>query len=127
MSVSKTAETNDSYRFDWSDPLVLDLQLSDEERMIRDAARGYAQDKLAPRVISAAREERFDREIMTELGAQGLLGATVAEAYGGGGASHVAYGLIAREIERVDSGYRSAMSVQSSLVMYPIFAFGSEE
>ena len=127
MSVSKTAETNDSYRFDWSDPLALDLQLSDEERMIRDAARGYAQDKLAPRVISAAREERFDREIMTELGAQGLLGATVAEAYGGGGASHVAYGLIAREIERVDSGYRSAMSVQSSLVMYPIESFGSEE
>ncbi len=113
--------------FDWQDPLLLDSQLTDEERMIRDAARGYAQDKLMPRVISANREERFDREIMTELGEQGLLGATVAEEYGGGGAGHVAYGLIAREVERVDSGYRSAMSVQSSLVMYPIETFGSEE
>ena len=113
--------------FNWQDPLCLESQLNDEERMIRDAARGYAQDKLAPRVVSANREERFDREIMTELGEQGLLGATVAEEYGGGGASHVAYGLIAREIERVDSGYRSAMSVQSSLVMYPIEAFGTEE
>lgn len=117
----------DKQTFDWQDPLLLDSQLSDEERMIRDAARGYAQDKLMPRVISANREERFDREIMTELGAQGLLGATVAEEYGGGGANHVAYGLIAREVERVDSGYRSAMSVQSSLVMYPIEAFGTEE
>ncbi len=113
--------------FDWQDPLLLETQLTDEERMIRDAARGYAHDKLLPRVTSAYREERFDREIMTELGEQGLLGATVAEEYGGGGASHVAYGLIAREIERVDSGYRSAMSVQSSLVMYPIEAFGTEE
>lgn len=113
--------------FDWQDPLSLETQLSDEERMIRDAARGYAQDKLMPRVIAAYREERFDREIMTEMGDQGLLGATVAEEYGGGGASHVAYGLIAREVERVDSGYRSAMSVQSSLVMYPIEAFGTEE
>lgn len=113
--------------FDWQDPLLLETQLSDEERMIRDAARGYAQDKLMPRVIAAYREERFDREIMTEMGAQGLLGATVAEEYGGGGASHVVYGLIAREVERVDSGYRSAMSVQSSLVMYPIEAFGTED
>ncbi|MEM9014985.1 MAG: acyl-CoA dehydrogenase [Pseudomonadota bacterium] len=113
--------------FDWTDPLSLETQLSDEERMVRDAARGYAQDKLMPRVLMANREERFDREIMNELGAQGLLGATVSEAYGGGGASHVAYGLIAREVERVDSGYRSAMSVQSSLVMYPIESFGSEE
>lgn len=113
--------------FDWQDPLLLETQLSDEERMIRDAARGYAQDKLLPRVIMANREENFDREIMTELGAQGLLGATVAEEYGGGGAGHVAYGLIAREVERVDSGYRSAMSVQSSLVMYPIEAFGTED
>ncbi|NOX84092.1 MAG: acyl-CoA dehydrogenase [Alphaproteobacteria bacterium] len=113
--------------FDWQDPLLLESQLSDEERMIRDAARGYAQDKLMPRVIMANREERFDREIMTELGAQGFLGAMVAEEYGGGGAGHVAYGLIAREVERVDSGYRSAMSVQSSLVMYPIEAFGTEE
>jgi glutaryl-CoA dehydrogenase len=113
--------------FDWQDPLLLESQLSDEERMIRDAARGYAQDKLMPRVIMANREECFDREIMTELGAQGFLGAMVAEEYGGGGAGHVAYGLIAREVERVDSGYRSAMSVQSSLVMYPIEAFGTEE
>jgi glutaryl-CoA dehydrogenase len=113
--------------FDWQDPLLLESQLSDEERMIRDAARGYAQDRLMPRVIMANREERFDREIMTELGAQGFLGAMAAEEYGGGGAGHVAYGLIAREVERVDSGYRSAMSVQSSLVMYPIEAFGTEE
>jgi glutaryl-CoA dehydrogenase len=112
--------------FDWQDPLLLEQQLSDEERMIRDAARGYCEDQLMPRVISANREERFDREIMNELGAQGLLGATVSEEYGGAGASHVAYGLVAREVERVDSGYRSAMSVQSSLVMYPIEAFGDE-
>ncbi|MBI1365109.1 MAG: acyl-CoA dehydrogenase [Alphaproteobacteria bacterium] len=116
----------DKLTFDWRDPLFLESQLTDEERMIRDAARGYAQSKLMPRVISANREERFDREIMTEMGAQGLIGATVAAEYGGGGASHVAYGLIAREIERVDSGYRSVMSVQSSLVMYPIEAFGTE-
>ena len=123
---AKAAAKQGAPGFDWRDPLQLDGQLTDEERMIRDAARGYCQDRLAPRVISANREERFDREIMTELGAQGLLGATVAEDYGGGGASHVAYGLIAREVERVDSGYRSAMSVQSSLVMYPIEAFGTE-
>ncbi len=113
--------------FKWEDPLSLETQLTDEERMIRDAARAFCDDKLMPRILMANRQERFDREIMTELGAQGLLGATVAEEYGGGGASHVAYGLIAREVERVDSGYRSAMSVQSSLVMYPIEAFGSEE
>ena len=113
--------------FQWEDPLLLETQLTDEEKLIRDAARGYAQDKLMSRVLMANREEQFDREIMTELGSQGLLGAMTAEAYGGGAASHVAYGLIAREVERVDSGYRSAMSVQSSLVMYPIEAFGSEE
>ena len=113
--------------FTWQDPLFLDGLLSDEEKMIRDAARGYAETKLMPRVIEANREEKFDRAIMTELGSQGLLGATISEEYGGGGASHVAYGLIAREIERVDSGYRSAMSVQSSLVMYPIEAFGTKE
>jgi glutaryl-CoA dehydrogenase len=113
--------------FRWEDPLSLETQLTDEERMIRDAARAFCDDKLMPRVLTANRQERFDREIMTEMGAQGLLGATVAEDYGGGGASHVAYGLIAREVERVDSGYRSAMSVQSSLVMYPIEAFGSQE
>jgi glutaryl-CoA dehydrogenase len=113
--------------FNWEDPLSLETQLTDEEKLVRDAARGFAQGQLMPRILKANREERFDREIMTELGAQGLLGAMVDEKYGGGGAGHVAYGLIAREVERVDSGYRSAMSVQSSLVMYPIEAFGSEE
>lgn len=127
MADASGAKAQEKVTFDWQDPLLLESQLSDEERMIRDAARGYCNDKLMPRVISANREERFDREIMTELGEQGLLGATVAEEYGGGGASHVAYGLIAREVERVDSGYRSAMSVQSSLVMYPIEAFGTED
>jgi len=111
----------------WDDPLFLDEQFSEDERLIREAARGYAQDKLMPRVMSAYREERFDREIYHEMGQQGLLGSMIAEAYGGGGASHVAYGLVAREVERVDSGYRSMMSVQSSLVMYPIEAFGSED
>ncbi len=113
--------------FDWSDPLLLDAELSAEERLIRDTARDYAQGKLLPRVVSAFREERFDREIMTELGELGFLGATIPETYGGAGANYVAYGLIAREVERVDSGYRSAMSVQSSLVMHPIHAYGSEE
>lgn len=113
--------------FDWADPLLLTRQLSEEERMISDSARAYCQNELQPRVLSAYREERFDREIMNEMGELGLLGATVAEEYGGAGLSHVAYGLIGREVERVDSGYRSAMSVQSSLVMYPIEAYGSEE
>lgn len=113
--------------FQWDDPLLFNQQLSDDERQIRDAARAYCQEKLQPRVLSASREERFDREIMYELGELGMLGATVAEEYGGAGLSHVAYGLIAREVERVDSGYRSAMSVQSSLVMYPIESYGSEE
>lgn len=112
--------------FQWDDALLLDQQLTEDERLIRDAARAYCQEKLQPRVMSAAREERFDREIMTEMGELGLLGATVAEQYGGAGVGHVAYGLVAREVERVDSGYRSAMSVQSSLVMYPIEAYGSE-
>ena len=116
-----------SSAFDWSDPFFLDRDLSEDERLIRDAARDYAQSKLQPRVVSAFREERFDREIMDELGAAGFLGATTPEDYGGAGASYVSYGLIAREIERVDSGYRSAMSVQSSLVMHPILAYGSEE
>jgi glutaryl-CoA dehydrogenase len=114
-------------QFCWNDPFLLDEQLSQEERHIADAARAYARDYLLPRVISANREERFDREIMNELGARGFLGAMVDERFGGSSASHVAYGLVAREIEAVDSGYRSAMSVQSSLVMYPIEAFGSEE
>ena len=113
--------------FDWSDPLLLDEQLTDEERLIKESAREYAQDKLLPRVLTANREERFDREIMDEMGALGLLGATLPAKYGGAEVSHVAYGLIAREVERVDSGYRSAMSVQSSLVMHPIFAYGTEE
>ena len=110
----------------WDDPLFLEDQLSEDERMIRDSARAYCQDKLMPRVQSAYSEERFDREIFREMGELGLLGAMVDEAYGGIGASHVVYGLVAREVERVDSGYRSMMSVQSSLVMYPIEAFGSE-
>jgi glutaryl-CoA dehydrogenase len=113
-------------RFDWSDPFGLDAQLTDEERMVRDAARDYAQGELLPRVTSAYLEERFDREIMSEMGTLGLLGATIPETYGGAGLGYVAYGLVAREVERVDSGYRSAMSVQSSLVMYPIHAYGSE-
>lgn len=116
-----------SSNFNWEDPLLLNQQLTSEERQISEAARAYCQQKLQPRVLSAAREERFDREILSEMGEMGLLGATVAEEYGGSGLSHVAYGLIAREVERVDSGYRSAMSVQSSLVMYPIEAYGSEE
>ncbi|QBX37132.1 acyl-CoA dehydrogenase [Brevundimonas sp. S30B] len=113
--------------FRWDDPLGLDGRLTDDEAMIRDAARAYARDKLLPRVVSAFENQRFDREIMTELGEMGFLGAMLPEQYGGSAASHVAYGLIAREIEAVDSGYRSAMSVQSSLAMYPIYAFGSEE
>ncbi len=113
--------------FQWDDPFRFDQQLSDEERQIREAARAYCQDKLQPRVLTASREERFDREIMNEMGELGMLGCTVAEQYGGAGLNHVSYGLIAREVERVDSGYRSAMSVQSSLVMYPIEAYGTEE
>jgi glutaryl-CoA dehydrogenase len=113
--------------FRWEDPLDLTSRLTEDERMIWASATAYAHDKLLPRVVSAFAEERFDREIMTELGELGFLGATLPEQYGGSSVSHVAYGLIARAIESVDSGYRSAMSVQSSLVMYPIFAFGSEE
>jgi glutaryl-CoA dehydrogenase len=111
--------------FDWQDPLLLDDQLSEDERLIRDTTRHYCQDKLMPRILEANRHERFDRAIISELGALGLLGSTL-EGYGCAGASYVAYGLVAREIERVDSGYRSAMSVQSSLVMYPIHAYGTE-
>lgn len=114
-------------RFDWADPFFLDDQLEDDERMIRDSARAYAQDKLAPRIIDAFQHEITDPDIFREMGALGLLGPTVPEEYGGVGASYVAYGLVAREVERIDSGYRSMMSVQSSLVMYPILAYGSEE
>jgi glutaryl-CoA dehydrogenase len=112
--------------FDWADPLLLDEQLSDEERLVRDSAREYAQARLMTRVLKANRLEHFDREILSEMGELGMLGATLPQRYGCAEVSHVAYGLIAREIERVDSGYRSAMSVQSSLVMYPIFAYGTE-
>lgn len=110
----------------WEDPFLLDDQLSEEERMIRDAARSYCQDVLARRVVEANRHEIFHREIMTELGELGLLGPTIPEEFGGAGVNYTAYGLVAREVERVDSGYRSAMSVQSSLVMHPIFAYGTD-
>ncbi|WP_426267390.1 acyl-CoA dehydrogenase [Sphingomonas sp. LHG3443-2] len=113
--------------FDWSDPFGLDEQLTEDERLVRDTAESYAQEKLQPRVTEAYLEESFDREILREMGQLGLLGATIPAEYGGAGLGYVAYGLIARAVERVDSGYRSAMSVQSSLVMYPIFAYGSEE
>jgi glutaryl-CoA dehydrogenase len=112
--------------FNWEDPLDLESELTEEERMVRDTARGYAQDKLLPRVLQAFREEKVDRDLIPEMGALGLLGPTIPEEYGGAGLGYVAYGLIAREIERVDSGYRSTLSVQSSLVMHPIFAYGSE-
>jgi glutaryl-CoA dehydrogenase len=112
-------------QFRWDDPLLLDEQLTDEERLVRDSTRAYCQEKLLPRIVDANRHERFDREILNEMGALGLLGATL-DGYGCAGVNHVCYGLIAREVERVDSGYRSAMSVQSSLVMYPIHAYGTE-
>src|SRR5882672_3989016 len=112
--------------FKWDDPLLLDGQLSEEERMVRDTAHAYAQDKLLPRVRDAFRHEKTDPSIFPEMGALGLLGATLPAEYGGAGLNYVCYGLIAREIERVDSGYRSMMSVQSSLVMFPIHAFGTE-
>jgi len=113
--------------FDWADPFAIDDQLDDHERMVRDTAESYAQEKLQPRVTEAYLNENFDREILREMGGLGLLGATIPHEYGGAGLGYVSYGLIARAVERVDSGYRSAMSVQSSLVMYPIFAYGSEE
>jgi glutaryl-CoA dehydrogenase len=124
MDRNPTPKTAD---FNWEDSLDLESQLSEDERMIRDSAKAFAQDKLMPRVKQAFRDETFDREIMTELGAMGFLGVMTSEAYGGAGLGYVAYGLIAREVERVDSGYRSAMSVQNSLVMHPIEAYGSEE
>ncbi len=113
-------------QFHWSDPLLLDQQLTEEERMVRDSAAAFARDKLAPRVLEAFRHERTDPAIFREMGEVGLLGATIPEQYGGSGLNYVCYGLIAREVERIDSGYRSMMSVQSSLVMVPIHAFGSE-
>jgi glutaryl-CoA dehydrogenase len=113
--------------FDWKDPFLLDAQLDEEERSIRDAVRDYCQDRLMPRVIEANRHEKFHREIMNEMGALGMLGSTLPEKYGCAGTNYVTYGLVAREVEAVDSGYRSAMSVQSSLVMHPIYAYGTEE
>ncbi|TKA95118.1 acyl-CoA dehydrogenase [Cereibacter changlensis] len=123
----KAKDAPDLGRFDWEDPFRLEDQLSEEERMLRDGARAYATEKLQPRVTAAYREESTDPGIFREMGEMGLLGVTIPEEYGGLGASYVAYGLVAREVERVDSGYRSMMSVQSSLVMYPIYAYGSEE
>ncbi len=122
----KAKDAPDLGRFDWQDPFRMEDQLTDEERMLRDGARAYAEGKLQPRIIAAYRDEATDPAIFREMGAMGLLGVTIPEQYGGLGASYVAYGLIAREVERVDSGYRSMMSVQSSLVMYPIYAYGTE-
>jgi glutaryl-CoA dehydrogenase len=126
LTQEKPAVAHPDAQFDWADPFALEHQLGEHERMVRDTARDYAQGKLLPRVTSAYLDERFDREIMTEMGALGLLGSTIPEQYGGAGLGYVCYGLAAREVERVDSGYRSAMSVQSSLVMYPIYAYGDE-
>ncbi|KAJ2024084.1 hypothetical protein GGI06_001146, partial [Coemansia sp. S85] len=112
-------------KYNWEDPLLLESQLTEEEKMVRDSAHSYAQERLLPRVIQATRTENFDTKIMREMGEMGFLGSTI-EGYGCAGVSHVAYGLAAREIERIDSGYRSAMSVQSSLVMHPINEFGSQ-
>ncbi|MED5549474.1 MAG: acyl-CoA dehydrogenase [Pseudomonadota bacterium] len=123
----KAKDAPDLAGFDWQDPFRLDDQLTEEERLVRDTAHAYAQEKLQPRVIEAFREEKTDPAIFREMGEQGLLGCTLPEEYGGAGLGYVAYGLVAREVERVDSGYRSMMSVQSSLVMYPIYAYGSEE
>ncbi len=131
--MSQAAETRDAKPsilkdkdFQWDDPLGIELELTEDERMVRDTARGFADDYLMPRVMKAYREEAYDPQMLPEMGKLGLLGPTIPEEYGGAGLGYVAYGLIAREVERVDSGYRSAMSVQSSLVMHPIYAYGSE-
>src|SRR5689334_12350369 len=123
---SKPAAVLKDSEFNWQDPLNLDGDLTEEERMVRDSARAFCQDKLMPRVRLAWREEKVDKALLPEMAALGLLGPTIPEEYGGAGLGYVAYGLIARELERVDSGYRSTMSVQSSLVMYPIYAYGTE-
>ena len=123
----KAKDATDLSSYDWADPFMLEDQLTEDERLTRDSARAFAQEKLQPRVINAYREEEVAPEIFRQMGEMGLLGITVPEEYGGLGAGYVTYGLVAREIERVDSGYRSMMSVQSSLVMYPIYAYGSEE
>ena len=122
----KPAKSAKDAPFNWEDPLDLEGELTEDERMVRDTARGFAQDRLFPNIVEANRTERFDRNIVTEMGAHGMLGPTIPEEYGGAGLGYVAYGLITREIERVDSGFRSAMSVQSSLVMHPIFTYGTE-
>jgi glutaryl-CoA dehydrogenase len=122
----ETVPSNKYGAFQWDDPLLLETQLTEDERAIRDTARAYCQDKLMPRILMANRKEEFDRNIISELGALGFLGPTLPEKYGGGSTSYVVYGLVAREAERVDSCYRSAMSVQSSLVMHPIYAYGTE-
>jgi len=124
--MTSNATGNNKIGFNWQDPFLLDAQLSEEERMIRDAAHEYCQSRLLPRVLEANRHERFDREILEEMGELGLLGPTLPEVYGCSNVNYVSYGLVAREVERVDSGYRSAMSVQSSLVMHPIYTYGSE-
>ncbi|CAN5691843.1 acyl-CoA dehydrogenase [soil metagenome] len=126
QTVSHTLKHQPAVRFHWDDPLLLDQQLSDDERMVRDAARAYCQDQLQPRVLEAFRHEKTDPAIFREMGELGLLGPTIPEQYGGPGLNYVSYGLISREVERVDSGYRSMMSVQSSLVMVPIYEFGTE-
>lgn len=113
--------------FQWDDPFLFENQLTEEERMVRDTARDYVQDKLMPRILEAYRSEEYDADIIPEMGELGLLGPTLPEEYGGAGVNHICYGLITREVERVDSGYRSMLSVQSSLVMYPIYTYGSEE
>ena len=123
----KAKDKPDLSSFQWDDALLLEGQLEEDERMIRDSARAYAQEKLQPKVIAAYRDEKPDPSVFAEMGEMGLLGTTIPEEYGGLGAGYVSYGLVAREVERVDSGYRSMMSVQSSLVMYPIYAYGSEE
>jgi glutaryl-CoA dehydrogenase len=122
-----TAPHKETAAFDWADPLLLERELSEDERIVRDGARRFCQEKLAPRITEGFRHEKFDRAVMTEMGRMGFLGSTLPEDYGCAGLNHVCYGLVAREVERIDSGYRSAMSVQSSLVMHPIFTYGSEE
>ena len=124
-AAAKAAPPRTKALFQWDDPFLLDDQLGEDERLVRDSTRAYARQKLLPRIVEANRHERFDREIMHEMGALGLLGSTI-RGHGCAGVNHVCYGLAAREVEAVDSGYRSAMSVQSSLVMYPIDAYGSE-
>ena len=123
----KAKDKPDLGSFNWEDPFLLDTQLQEDERMIRESARAYADEKLMPRITDAFANETTDPEIFREMGEMGLLGTTIPEEYGGIGASYVSYGLVAREVERIDSGYRSMMSVQSSLVMYPIYAYGTEQ